>query len=334
MAQWRPGYRMAAILLGIAAGIGLFNHLRTGPDKDHPTASGVREGRIEGPALTPARRGTEGAAAPGTRAEVADLGPSGLQRPSERAHAGTLPATAAAGGRPAVPAGLSWPPPPGSGGTAAPVDARLDAEALKAQVADPSRTPAERSRSLADLLDILGTLGDDGYAAQALREVADQVSGEDRHRLMQALGRLGAAGGNDAITESVLGEGQGVSAVEAGRLLSYLDPTQPLQAGTAGGLIAAYASAGDADLRMAYARALAQVGGVTGQQWLVSQISQGAGGPEWDALVRAAGASASPWVFRELNRVLDQEAQASPGDSETKQVLREAILQMRQAQSR
>lgn len=163
-------------------------------------------------------------------------------------------------------------------------------------------------------------------ALVALTALQNQATGENRQFVLKQLSGYADLGGNGVLVQAFLETAYTDSAVERGRILSYVQTDHPLADDSVTALAAAYEQEPDAHLRRSLASTLSRGGGRAGVDWVAQRLADTTDVDEWSMLVSSLGNSASPAASDYLHQTLNRLVEQDPGDSERKQRLREAIL--------
>ncbi len=187
--------------------------------------------------------------------------------------------------------------------------------------------PAIPNDTLQEILQQLDKI-EPAQALDIIVELKDETEGEERQFLLKQLARYADIGANDILIETFLNEPQQGSAIEASRILTYLDPTYPLSPEWTRNLEQAYDAEQSETVRQTLLGTIAQMGGSEGVSWMLDRMDNSNDQQEWETLLNALASSGSMDAFQGLGEMLNELQAVEPEETPSKRLLREAMLRL------
>jgi len=206
---------------------------------------------------------------------------------------------------------------------------KLTFKELGSAARDWQAPQVDRENALYALLGRIQSHPDQSEARAMLIDLKDKVIGEERHAVLKALISFADQGGNEAIIESFMLTGQEVPADERGRMLSYVNSSNPLSTDTVARLSNFYLNEADQELRRSLLEVLVASGGEQGTTWIIENADAPVGTDEWFMRVDALSRSNSQQAYQHLHELMNELAATEPGESKERRVLHDAIQQLK-----
>ena len=205
----------------------------------------------------------------------------------------------------------------------------MDDDDLIWLIQDPDASYEARQSALFELLKRAEENPYRDIAFQNLYDVKDFIQGEDQQFVLKALHHYADLGGNEAIVETFLDDESNALSVDRFRMLSYLDPANPLSVQSTGRLIDVFEDGQDEELRAPLINAIATAGGEEGMDWIMYSLDAGVEDETWEMMVKALSLSESPEVFDYMNKLLNKLVLEGSEVEPKREILRQIMLQRR-----